>query len=256
MSAVSAEKRRALVTGGAQRVGRAISIALAADGWSVGVHFNRSKETAQALAQSFPHAVAVGADFSDRQALDRLVEQSAEGLGGPLSLLVNCASTFEPDDVTDFNWEAWDVHMASNLEAPCRLAQHFARQPDLDRVADPAIINIIDQRVLRPNPQFFSYSIAKSGLAFATRTMAQTLAPGIRVNAILPGPTLRNARQDEASWQKQYGATLLERPSDPDEIVRALRYLIEARAVTGALLPVDAGQHLVWQTPDVFGVKE
>lgn len=247
--------RRALVTGGAQRVGRAIAEALSADGFAVAIHYNRSGETAETFAASLPHAAAVGADFLDRAAVSALITRAGEALGGPIDLLINNASTFEPDSLDDMNHDGWDHHMASNLEAPCFLAQSFAAQTGIDEV-DPCIINMIDQRVMKPNPTFFSYSIAKAGLAWATRTMAQALAPRIRVNAILPGPTMKNPRQDEESWAAQYGATLLQRPSDATQIVAALRYLIGAKAVTGALLPVDAGQHLTWKTPDIWGIRE
>ena len=256
MTETSSPARRALVTGGAQRVGRALVEALSADGWAVAIHYNRSAEGAKNLAATLPSACAVGADFSDRSAIDSLFERASAGLGGQFSLLINCASTFEPDNAAEFSWPTWDVHMASNLEAPCRLAMHFAQQAEEIAPQPLSIINVIDQRVLKPNPQFFSYSIAKAGLAWATRTMAQQFAPAIRVNAILPGPTLRNARQDEESWQRQFGATLLARPSEPSEIVRAMRYLIAAGTVTGALMPVDSGQHLAWATPDIFGINE
>ena len=144
--------------------------------------------------------------------------------------------------------------MAANLEGPIALAQAFAAQ--LPDGATGDIINLVDQRVLRPNPRFFSYALSKSALHAATVTLAQALAPRIRVNAIGPGPTMRNIRQSEEDFAKQAGATILGHGAEPDDIVRAASYLLDSEAVTGQMIAVDGGQHLAWRTPDVEGINE
>ena len=247
-----------LITGASARVGRAIAEALGADGWSVAIHYNRSEAGARTLARLITErggrAVIVSGDLADAEAVNTLVARAAEALGEPLTALINNASTFSPDEIDSFTRESWDHHMEANLRAPCTLAQAFAGALPTDRSG--AIVNIIDQRVKKPTPQFFTYALSKAGLAWATTTMAQALAPRIRVNAVLPGPTLRNPRQDEESWATQVGATLLEVGSPPETIVDGVRYLLGAGSVTGQLLAVDGGQSLVWKTPDVWGIKE
>ncbi len=247
-----------LITGAGARVGRALALALGGDGWAVAVHFNRSGNAADDVVNQIKaaggRAAAVGADLSEKDALAGLVANASRALGAPLTALINNASTFVDDDVTTMDHQGWDFHMDANLRAPCFLAQAFANQ--LPETANGAIVNIVDQRVRKPTPQFFSYSVSKAGLAWATVTMAQALAPRIRVNAIGPGPTLRNPRQDEDSWRQQVHATLLETGSPPTEIVDGVRYLLSATAVTGQILLVDGGQHLAWKTPDVWGISE
>ena len=194
------------------------------------------------------------ADLASETETSRLVAAAATALGGPLDLLVNNASVFEPDAAQDHTREQWDLHMQVNLRAPILLAQGFAAQ--LPANARGCIVNMLDQRVWKLNPEFFTYTLSKSALWSATQTLAQGLAPRIRVNAIGPGPTLRNARQSDDDFAKQVEATLTGEGASTEEIVRALTYLIEASAVTGQMIAVDGGQHLIWQTPDVVGVKE
>lgn len=250
--------RAVLVTGAGARVGRAIAEALGADGWAVGVHYNRSEgpaeETAAGVRAAGGTAAAVRADLADPDAVDTLVGRAADALGQPLTALINNASTFEDDSVATMTRESWDHHFDANCRAPCFLAQHFAAQAPTD--ATGAVINILDQRVRKPTPQFFTYSMSKAALAWATVTMAQALAPAIRVNGIGPGPTLRNRRQDEASWRQQLEATALGAGSPPEDIVAGVRYLLGAGAVTGQVLLIDGGQHLAWKTPDVWGISE
>jgi NAD(P)-dependent dehydrogenase (short-subunit alcohol dehydrogenase family) len=143
------------------------------------------------------------------------------------------------------NRASWDAHMETNLRSPLVLAQVFARR--LPRGREGLIVNLIDQRVLNPSPGFFSYSLSKAALWDATRMMAQALSPRIRVNGIGPGPTLPSVHQDQAAFDAEVAATLLKRPVDPADIAQALRYLIDARSVTGQMIVVDAGQHLAWQ---------
>lgn len=247
-----------LVTGAGARVGRAIAEALGADGWAVAVHYNRSEAPARALVDAITaqggRAAALQADLAAPEDVDALVGRAAEALGAPLAALVNNASTFEDDTLETMTRESWDHHFEANCRAPCFLAQAFAAQ--LAEDANGAVVNIIDQRVRKPTPQFFTYATSKAALAWATVTMAQALAPRVRVNAVLPGPTLKNPRQDDESWRAQLAATLLETGSPPQDVVAGVRYLLDAKAVTGQLLAVDGGQSLVWKTPDVWGVKE
>lgn len=244
---------RVLVTGAGARVGRAIATELAQHGWKVAVHYNRSAGPAEETAKAIG-GHTVGGDLSDLAALPGLIASAAAALGGPLSALVNNASTFEEDALATMTPESWDHHIDVNLRAPLFLAQAFAAALPEDEPG--AVVNIVDQRVLKPTPQFFSYALSKAGLAWATATMAQALAPRVRVNAVLPGPTIKNPRQDEASWRAQIEATLLKTGSPPEDVAGAVRYLLGARAVTGALLAVDGGQHLAWKTADVWGISE
>ncbi len=241
-----------LITGGAKRLGRAIALALADAGWSVAVHYNSSEaeaeETVADLHARHVHAMAINADLANEEHTQRLIERACEDMG-QLTALVNNASVFENDRIATITRASWDKHIETNLRAPLVLAQHFAQQ--LPTGAEGAIVNLLDQRLLKPTPQFLSYSTSKAGLAWLTVTLAQALAPRIRVNAVAPGPTLRNARQSEIDFRHQIEATLLGRGATPEDIAAAVRYLLEAHAVTGQIIAVDGGQHLIWQTPDV-----
>ncbi|WP_457094241.1 SDR family oxidoreductase [Microvirga sp. P5_D2] len=250
--------KSALVTGGAKRIGRSIVERLARDGYAVAIHCRRSSDTAEEMAVRIRgaggKAVIVHADLADASAVDRIVDDAVRALGGPLTLLVNNASEFEPDEVETLTTERWDRHFAVNLRAPAFLARDFARQLPSDR--EGSIVNIVDQRVWKLTPQFFSYTLTKAALFSATQTMAQALAPRIRVNAIGPGPTLSNERQGDEDFAKQANAVLLGHGGTPEEIAEAVVYLANARSVTGQMIAVDGGQHLAWETPDVAGIKE
>ncbi|MEM6627193.1 MAG: SDR family oxidoreductase [Pseudomonadota bacterium] len=250
--------RRALITGAGQRLGQVMAGALGARGYAVAVHYRGSNAGAEATAETV-HAAGgsaqlVQADLQSETETAGLVAAAANALGGPLGLLVNSASAFLPDEAIDHRREGWDLHMDVNLRAPIHLAQQFAKQLPADQKG--VVVNMIDQRVWKLNPTFFTYTLSKSALWAATQTLAQGLAPNIRVNAIGPGPTLRNARQSDEDFQKQVDATLTGEGSNPDEIARALLYLLDATAVTGQMIAVDGGQHLIWQTPDVVGLVE
>lgn len=249
--------RTALITGAGQRIGRAVAGDLAAAGWDIAIHYNASRSEAEAIAAEIAaagrKARAFGADFRDAAAADGLLDAAARAMG-PVTALINCASIFEPDEATDFSDDGWDRHMDVNLKAPLLLTKSFARQ--LPAGAKGAVINFVDQRVLKPTPHFFTYTLSKLALWQATRTLAQSLAPAIRVNAIAPGPTLRNARQSDADFAAQCAATPLATGSPLAEICRGVRYLLDAEAVTGQTLTIDGGQHLIWQTPDIVGIQE
>jgi NAD(P)-dependent dehydrogenase (short-subunit alcohol dehydrogenase family) len=257
---------RAFVTGAGARLGQAMAIALAEDGFDVAIHYASSaagaEETKAAVETHGRRAVTLQADLLDDAATEALFDAAAEGLGGPITCLVNNASIFEYDNIETATRESWDRHMGSNLRAPFVLTQMMAAQglePQKDAAGEPVaqglILNMIDQRVRKLTPEFMTYTLAKSALWTLTQTAAQALAPAIRVNAIGPGPTLRGARQSEAHFAAQRAATVLQRGSDPDGIVAAMRYFLHAKSVSGQLICVDGGQHLAWRTPDIQGLE-
>jgi NAD(P)-dependent dehydrogenase (short-subunit alcohol dehydrogenase family) len=252
----NAPTKSVLITGAAKRVGRAIALELASHGWSVAVHYNSSEgdaeDTVAALHDKHVHAMALQADLSNEDHVQTLIERAYEGIG-PLTALVNNASVFENDNIKTATRESWDKHMEANLRAPLVLSQQFAQQ--LPEGAEGAIVNLLDQRIFKPTPQFLSYGVSRAGLHWLTTVLAQALAPRVRVNAVAPGPTIRNPRQSEAHFRKQTEATPLGRGATPEEVANAVRYLIDARAITGATLPVDGGQHLIWKTADVVGTE-
>ncbi len=241
-----------LVTGAAKRLGRAIALDLASHGYDIALHFNSSDTDAEEAAGLIrglgQRAALLKADLGREDEVAPLVARAAAELGH-LTALVNCASIFENDDWSTATRESWDRHLEINLRAPFVLAQSFARL--LPDYAKGAIVNIVDQRVLKPTPQFLSYSLSKAGLHWLTTTLAQGLAPRIRVNAVAPGPTMINARQSEEQFRRQREATILHTGAEPQDVCDAVRYLLTAPAVTGVMIAVDGGQHLVWQTPDV-----
>jgi NAD(P)-dependent dehydrogenase (short-subunit alcohol dehydrogenase family) len=244
----------ALVTGAAKGIGLRIAERLAAAGYSVVLHCSvASRGEAEAAAARMTalgrNARALPCDLLDPEMLCALTNK-AKAIFGPLVLLVNSAAIFKLDDAASFNLDLWEKHFSVNLKAPLILSRDFATQ--LPAGTEGAIVNIIDQRVLRPTPQFFTYSLSKSALFAATRTMAQAFAPqGIRVNAVGPGPVSPNFNQGEAGFAREVGGLPLGRAIAPDDIADAVLYLASARNVTGQIIAVDAGQHLAWRTPDV-----
>ena len=243
----------ALVTGASRRIGRAIAEALVARRFAVALHASaRSRAEAEAfcaeLTQKGAKACVVSGDLAKPEDVAKLVTGARAALGD-LTLLVNNASLFEDDRAESFDLDLFDRHMAINLRAPLQLAHDFAAQLPAGR--EGVIINLIDQRVWRLNPLFFSYTLSKSALWSATQTMAQAFAPRIRVNAVGPGPTLANHMQGEEGFTREASATPLARAIDPREIANAVCFLVEARGVTGQMIAVDGGQHLAWKTPDV-----
>ncbi|MFV0360253.1 SDR family oxidoreductase [Tropicimonas sp.] len=256
-------EKRALITGAGRRLGRTMALYLGQHGHDVAVHFHGSPDGAGEVVDEIRrmgrNAVAIGADLTAEAEMQGLVAAAAGALGGPLNLLVNNASIFEPDDIATATRQSWDRHLESNLRAPVVLTQRFADQaPPIihdhrhEALAQALVVNMIDQRVLKPTPAFMSYTIAKMALWAFTRTAAQALAPRIRVNAIGPGPTMIAERQSEEHFTRQRAACLLQRGANPGDIAAALGYLIDAPAVTGQLLCVDGGQHLAWKTPDIL----
>lgn len=243
--ASSPSPKVALVTGAARRIGREIAISLASDGWRVAVHYRNSRADADAvvaeIVASGGRADALQADLGNLDAIKRLVRSCTEVLGAP-TCLINNASEFHLDTIGSLRPELWDLHLDINLKAPVFLAQAMVER--LPPCADGNIINIIDQRVWKLTPDFFSYTISKAGLWTATRTLAQALAPRIRVNAIGPGPVLRSVHQTDQDFADEWQSTLLKRGPTPGEIASAVRFILGAPAMTGQMIALDSGQHL------------
>jgi NAD(P)-dependent dehydrogenase (short-subunit alcohol dehydrogenase family) len=247
--------RAALITGAGRRIGAAIARALAQAGYAVVLHAHRSRAEAEKLAGEIVaaggRASVVLADLAEPAAVRGLIPAAAAF--APLTLLVNNASQFDEDDIATLERARFERTFAVNLTAPVFLAQAFAAQaPD---GADAAIVNIVDQRVLKPTPRFFSYTLSKTALASATVTLAQALAPHVRVNAVAPGPTLPSPRQTAEQFARQAAAVPLKRGPTPEDIAAAVVYLAGAHSVTGTVIAVDGGQHLAWRTADSDGAE-
>ena len=244
----------ALITGAARRIGRAMALTVAEAGYDVAVHHRDSPKEAEQLAAEIRalgrKAEQFAAELTDEAQTSTLVHRAGEALG-PVTLLINNASVFRDDRVETHTRESWDAHIETNLRAPILLAQTFAAA--LPEGQEGQIVNLLDQRVWKSNPQFFSYSLSRAALWSATRVLAQALAPRIRVNAIGPGPTLPSIHQTPEQFEAEAHNVPLQRRSSPEDVAAALRYLIDARQVTGQMIAVDGGQHLAWKTPDVVG---
>jgi len=242
--------RAALVTGAGKRIGRAIALDLASNGLAVGVHYNSSAEAADAVVAEIRSrggkAVALQADLADEAAVEGLVPAATAALG-PLGVLINNASTFEYDSIDSATRANWDRHMEANLRAPFVLIQQFARH--LPETAEGAVVNLIDQRVWNLTPHFVTYTVSKAALWTLTQTLALALAPRIRVNGIGPGPTLPSTHQTDAQFAQQCADMPLGRGTSPEEIVAAVWFLLQARAMTGQMVALDGGQHLGWAQP-------
>ncbi|HEY1475525.1 MAG TPA: SDR family oxidoreductase [Pseudolabrys sp.] len=247
------QPRAALITGAGRRIGAAIARALAQASYAVVLHANQSRAEAEKLASEIVgaggRASVVLADLADGEGLSKLVPAAA--VFGPLTLLVNNASQFDEDEIGSLERARFERSLAVNLTAPVLLAQAFAAQAP--EKADASIVNIVDQRVLKPTPRFFSYAVSKSALADATVMLAQALAPRVRVNAVAPGPTLPSPRQSDAQFAAQAASVPLKRGPTPEDVAAAVLYLAGARSTTGTVIAVDGGQHLAWRTVDSAG---
>jgi len=246
------------ITGAAKRIGRFLAKHYAHAGHPVAIHYNSSKDEALALVDALRidggNAAAVGGDLADNTVPAILLDEAADALEieMPVQILINNASLFEEDDIRSLNADSFERHMRINTEAPLLLTQALAagvgHHPGL-------VVNIIDQRVWRLNPQFISYTVSKSALWTLTQTLAQALAPAIRVNAIGPGPTLANSFQADGDFAREAEAVPLKRGPKLEEFVRAIDFFIAAPSVTGQMIALDGGQHLAWQTPDIEFAK-
>ena len=247
----------ALVTGAGKRIGRAIALDLAVHGFTIAVHANTSKdeaeETASIIRDAGGKAEVFLADLADSDVTAKLIGSVAKSLGAP-RVVINNASIFEADFADDFDPELFDRHMAVHVKAPTLLAAAMAEV--LAKNEDGLVVNMIDQRVKRLTPNFFSYTLSKSALWTATRTMAMAYAPKIRINAIGPGPTIKSARQSDEEFAKQVKAVPLERSPELGEFGATIRYFWANKSITGQMIALDGGQHLAWETPDVMDIEE
>jgi NAD(P)-dependent dehydrogenase (short-subunit alcohol dehydrogenase family) len=254
LATVTEGKGVALITGAARRIGREVALALAAQGHDIAIHCRDSRVEAESLAQEIRRtgrnaAVLVG-ELADPATVDRLVPEAVAALG-TLTVLVNNASLFEDDRVGRLEVAHWNRSFSINLRAPMMLAQAMALA--LPPGKQGAIINISDQRVVNLTPQYFTYTLTKAALHAATTTLAQALAPHIRVNAVAPGPTIANAHHGMEGFEAEANATLLEHGANPIETAEAVAWLVKQRSITGQTIFVDGGQHIGWKKPDIVG---
>ncbi len=240
-------KNAVLITGSAKRIGRAIAVGMALDGWRIALHYGTSRDEAEELARLIidngGEAVAVQADLNDEEQASSLVSRVVE-MTGPISCLINSASLFEEDLAETATFESWNAHMQVNLRSPFVLTQSFVEQ--LPEGLEGNVVNIIDQRVWNLTPHFLTYTLSKAGLWTLTQTLAMALAPKVRVNAIGPGPALPSARQTEETFIKQWSSLPLRRNVTLEEIVEAVRFILEAPSMTGQMIALDGGQHMGW----------
>ena len=251
------QPRNALVTGGAQRIGRSISLGLAGAGYGVCIHHHASAAAAQSLVSEITaqggRAEAISADLSMEAETTQLIACAGAAIG-PLDVLVNNAALFERDEVDTATRESWDRHMDVNLRAPFVLTQAFAGA--LIEGIEGNVVNILDQRVRNLTPHFLSYTLSKAGLWTLTRTLALALAPGVRVNGIAPGPVLPSPRQSTDTFRRQAEATPLGRAIAPEEVAKGVLFVLEAGSLTGQMIALDSGQHLHWAAPGSPEVEE
>lgn len=252
---IATRYKAALVTGSARRIGQAIALDLASQGIAVVIHHNGSEveanETASAIKEAGGAACVIQADLSSSKECLELISQASEQLGLSLDVLVNNASVFQEDTLATLTSESWGLHHDVNLRAPVLLTQAFADQLPEDYYGN--VINIIDQRVYKPNPQYMSYTASKAGLLAVTKTMAQALAPqGIRVNGIGPGPTLANERQSPEEFATESAKVPLGSGPSLKEITSGVRFILETPSLTGQMIALDGGQHLAWRTEDII----
>ncbi|HEY8358110.1 MAG TPA: SDR family oxidoreductase [Ramlibacter sp.] len=242
----AAPRRTVLVTGAARRLGRAIALELAAAGWQVAVHYRGSAEEAQATASdcaAHAPAHAFQADLSDEAAVRSLLPRVAAHFG-TVDAVVNNASVFEHDTVDSFSYAALATHLAANTAAPIVLAQALHAQVQ-SRSASGAVVNLLDQKLWNPNPDFLSYTLSKAALEAATTLLAQALAPRLRVVGVAPGLTLTSHMLSQEKFEQLHKLSPLGRSSTPEDVARTVRFALENQSLTGTTLLVDGGQHLM-----------
>jgi NAD(P)-dependent dehydrogenase (short-subunit alcohol dehydrogenase family) len=250
------EARKIIITGGATRIGAAIAKKLSGQNIEILIHYNKSKSKAEKLKKELENngtkIYLVKGDLSKEIDVNKIVKYAKLKLKF-FDCLINNASLFENDKLENFSTDSWGQHLRTNLRTPALLSKEFSKNI---KGKNNNIINIIDQRVFKLTPYFFSYTISKTGLYTLTKTSAMSLAPNIRVNGIAPGPTIKNQRQSEKHFKKQYLATPLKRQVAVEQICNAVDFFIKNRSITGQVLAIDSGQSLNWQTPDIMGGKE
>jgi NAD(P)-dependent dehydrogenase (short-subunit alcohol dehydrogenase family) len=247
------EANKIIITGGATRIGAAIAEKLSNPGVEIVIHYNKSKISAERLKKKLSKngtkVYLIKGDLSKETDLNKIIKFSKAKLKY-FDCLINNASLFENDKIENFTTDSWGKHLRTNLRTPALLSKEFIKNI---KSANNNIINIIDQRVFKLTPFFFSYTISKTGLYTLTKTTAMSFAPKVRVNGIAPGPTLKNKRQSDKHFKKQYLATPLKKKVDVKEICNAVDFFIKNRSITGQVIAIDSGQSLNWQTPDVTG---
>jgi len=247
------EAKKIIITGGATRIGAAIAKKLSGSNKEIVIHFNKSKIKAESLRKKLQNygtkVYLVKGDLSKEKDINKIIKFAKSKLKY-FDCLINNASLFENDKLENFKTDSWEKHISTNLRAPALLSKEFSKNI---KGGNNNIINLIDQRVFKLTPYFFSYTISKTGLYTLTKTSAISLAPNIRVNGIAPGPTIKNKRQSEKHFKKQYLATPLKKQVDVEEICNAVDFFIKNRSITGQVLAIDSGQSLNWQTPDILG---
>ena len=250
------EARKIIITGGATRIGAAIAEKLSGPKKEIVIHYNRSKLKAENLKKKLQNygskIYLVKGDLSKEKDINKIIKIAKSKLKY-FDCLINNASLFDNDKIENFKINSWEKHMSTNLRAPAFLSKEFSKNI---RGKNNNIINIIDQRIFKLTPFFFSYTISKTGLYTLTKTSAMSLSPYIRVNGIAPGPTIKNKRQSEKHFKKQYLATPLKQQVDVKEICNAVDFFIKNSSITGQVLAIDSGQNLNWQTPDIMRSKE
>jgi len=250
------EAKKIIITGGATRIGAAIAKALAGHGIKITIHYNKSEKEVKKLKtelEDFGSEIfLIKADLLKKIQVKKIIPFANKKMKG-LDCLINNASIFEKDNLTNFNEKTFYNHMDVNLKAPALLTQDFKKYL---KTKKGNIINIIDQRIFKLTPFFFSYTLSKTGLQTLTKTSALSLAPYIRVNGIAPGPTLKNKRQSQKHFKKQWKSLILEKKVSSENICETVKYFINNDSVTGQILSVDGGQSLAWKTPDIINTKE
>jgi len=250
------EARKIIITGGATRIGAAIAEKLSGKNKEIIIHYNKSKSKAESLKKKLQNygtnVYLVKGDLSKESDIHKIIKFSKLKMKF-FDCLVNNASLFENDKLENFSSKSWEKHISTNLKAPALLTKEFSKNI---KGQNNNIINIIDQRIFKLTPYFFSYTLSKTGLYTLTKTSAMSLSPNIRVNGIAPGPTIKNKRQSEKHFRSQYLATPLKRQVDIKEICNAVDFFIKNGSITGQVLALDSGQSLNWQTPDIIKSKE
>ncbi len=250
------EAKKIIITGGATRIGKSIALELASYDTQIVIHYSKSSAAAKKLKIELENlgstVYLLKADLNNVKKLQKIVSYAYKKMKG-VNCLINNASVFENDNLSDFSDKSFLKHININLKAPAILIRDFAK---IYKGKDGNIINIIDQRVEKLTPFFFSYTLSKSSLATLTRTSAMKLAPNIRVNAVSPGPTLKNKRQSEKHFRRQWKSTILKKKVDTKNVSSAVKFLINNENITGQVINVDSGQRLAWKTPDIVNVKE
>ena len=248
--------KKIFITGGATRIGAAIAKSLADYETIITIHYNRSKKNALKLKKELEdlgsEVYLLKADLNNHKQTHALLKLAYKKMKG-LNCLINNASLFENDSLYNFTDKSFTKHLNINLKAPAILIQNFKK---LLKNSEGNIINIIDQRVEKLTPYFFSYTLSKTSLVTLTKTTAMKLAPNIRVNGISPGPTLKNSRQSETHFKKQWKSVLLKKKVELKNICEGVKFLIKNDNITGEVINIDSGQRLAWNTPDIINVKE